>query len=73
MPCGLEFVVTHVYYLCKLPLSPVICHTLGPGKANLLTVHSQNDNTLISLDTSNSRDSGANANINIASTNLTVG
>jgi hypothetical protein len=45
------FAVTRVCYLLKLPLSPVICHTLVPSTAKLLTVQSQNYNTLVWLDT----------------------
>jgi hypothetical protein len=45
------FAVTHVYYLLQLPLSPVICHTLGPRTAKLWRVRSQNYNTLVWLDT----------------------
>jgi hypothetical protein len=67
------FADTQVYYLRELPLSPVICHCVMPGEVNILTVHSQRDNALISLDTYNSGDSDANANISIVSSNLTVG
>jgi hypothetical protein len=55
-----------------MPLSPVICHTVRPGKANILAVHSQRDGTIMSLDTYSSRDSDANANISIVSSNLAV-
>jgi hypothetical protein len=45
------FAVTHVCYLRRVALSPVIYHLLGLETAKLLTVHSQNYNALIWLDT----------------------
>ena len=45
------FAVTHVCYLLQLPSSPVICRTLGTSTAKLLTMQSQNYNTLVWLDT----------------------
>jgi hypothetical protein len=49
-----------------------MCRAVEPGEINLLTARSQNVNTVISLDTNVSGDSGAGANISVLSTNLTL-